>query len=156
MQRHVDEQLEEYLTGELSLKEQREIREHLHCCPSCERALAETQSARSYLAWLVPDEAPPAPGPGFYFRVQQAIERKEEASWLAELTRSLQPRLAYPLLLLVLLSAAWTLTFEVDADDDALIVLPPTQFSATISTEAERRVSRDLVMASLVEEIEED
>ena len=96
------------------------------------------------------------PGPGFYLRVQRAIERKEESSWLAELTRSLQPRLAYPLLLLVLLSAAWTLTFEVDADDDALIVLPPTQFSATISTEADRRVSRDLVMASLVEEIEED
>ena len=156
MRRHVDELLEEYVAGELSLKEQREIRDHLHGCPSCERALAEAQNSRSYLAWLVPEEAPPVPGPGFYFRVQQAIERKEESSWLAELARSFHPRLAYPLLLLVLLSAAWTLTFEVDADDDALIVLPPTQFSATISTEADRRVSRDLVMASLVELTEED
>lgn len=156
MQRHVDELLEEYLTGELSLKEQREIREHLGGCPACERALAETQSSRSYLAWLVPEEAPPVPGPGFYLRVERAIERKAESSWLAELTRSWQPRLAYPLLLLVLLSAAWTLTMEVDVDDDALAVLPPTQFSATISSEADRRVSRDLVMASLVEVAEGD
>jgi len=156
MQRHVDAQLEEYLTGELSLREQREIREHLRGCPACERALAETRSSRSYLAWLVPEEAPPVPGPGFYLRVQGAIERKAESSWLAELTRSWQPQLAYPLLLLVLLSAAWTLTMEVEADDDALVVLPATQFSATISTEAERLLSRDLVMASLVEATEGD
>lgn len=156
MRRHVDELLEEYLAGELSLKEQREMRDHLHGCPSCERALAEAQNSRSYLAWLVPEEAPPAPGPGFYLRVERAIERKAESSWLAELTRSLQPRLAYPVLLLVLLSAAWTLTFEVDADDDALFAFSPTQFSTTITTEAERLDLRDLVMASLVEVEEED
>jgi anti-sigma factor RsiW len=156
MRRHVDELLEEYLAGELSLREQREVREHLHGCPSCERALAETQNSRSYLAWLVPEEAPPVPGPGFYVRVQRAIERKADSSWLSELSRSLQPRLVYPVLLLVLLSAAWTLTIEVDADDDALTVLPSTPFSTTVSTEAERLVSRDLVMASLVEVEGED
>jgi hypothetical protein len=44
----------------------------------------------------------------------------------------------------------------VDADDDALTVLPSTPFSTTVSTEAERLVSRDLVMASLVEVEGED
>ncbi|MGH9784094.1 MAG: anti-sigma factor family protein [Terriglobia bacterium] len=156
MRRHVDELLEEYLAGELSLKEQREIREHLHGCPSCERAMAEAQNSRSYLAWLVPEEAPPVPGPGFYLRVERAIERKAESSWFAQLTRSLHPRLAYPLLLLVLLSAAWTLTVEVDADDDALFAFPPTQFSTTVDTEADQLDLRDLVMASLVEVTEED
>ena len=156
MRRHVDGLLEEYLAGELSLREQREIREHLGGCPSCERVLAEAQNSRSYLAWLVPEEAPPVPGPGFYLRVERAIERKADSSWLANLTRSLQPRLAYPLLLLVLLSAAWTLTVEVDADDDVLFAIPPTQFSTTISTEADQLNLRDLVMASLVEVMDED
>jgi anti-sigma factor RsiW len=156
MRRHVNAQLEEYLTGELSLREQREIREHLRGCPSCERAVAEAQNSRSYLAWLVPEEAPPVPGPGFYFRVQRAIERKADSNWLSDLSRSLQPRLVYPVLLLALLSAAWTLTFEVvDFDDDALVVLP-THFSLTVTTEADRLDLQDLVMASLVEVEEED
>ena len=155
MQRHVDEQLEDYLSGSLSLREQREIREHLSRCRSCERALAETRDSQSYLAWLVPTEAPPIPGPGFYFRVQEAIERKTDSGWFSELARSFHPRLAYPVLLLGLLFVAWTMTFEVESDDDLLAVLP-TQFSTTISSEAERLDSRDLVMATLVDVTEGD
>lgn len=151
MQRHVEGQLEDYLSGSLSLREQREIREHLSRCRSCERALAETRDSQSYLAWLVPTEAPPTPGPGFYFRVQEAIERKTDSGWFSELARSFQPRLAYPVLLLGLLFVAWTMTFEVETDDDGLLAVLPTQFSTIISSEAERLDSRDLVMATLVD-----
>jgi anti-sigma factor RsiW len=154
--RHLaEEQLEEYLGGELSFEEERVFEEHLHLCRACAQSLAEARSSRSYMAWLVPEEAPPAPSPGFYFRVQGAIDRRMESSWLADLTRSLQPRLAYPLVLLMLLSAAWTLSVEVDAEEDLLAAFP-TQFSTTISSEAERLDSRDLVMATLVDLTDEE
>ena len=151
MHQHVDDQLDAYLAGELSLDEERVFQEHLRQCRPCEQALAEARSSGSYLAWLVPEEAPPVPGPGFYARVQQNIERKAESSWFGVLAQSWQPRLAYPLLLLGLLFAAWTMTFEMDVDDDGVFGLPPTQFSSVVPSEAERLDSRDLVMTSLVE-----
>ena len=155
MRHLVEEQLEEYLGGELSSEEERAFADHLQRCGACARSLAEARSSRSYMAWLVPEEAPPAPSPGFYFRVQRSIDRRMETSWLADLTRSLQPRLAYPLMLLMLLSAAWTLSLEVDVDDDLLNAFP-AQFSTTISSEAERLDSRDLVMATLVDLTDEE
>ena len=156
MQRHVDEQLEAYLAGELSPDTERVFQAHLRQCHSCEQVLAEAQNARSYLAWLMPEEAPPLPGPGFYLRVQRAIERKTESSWLSVLARSWQPRLAYPLLLLGLLFVAWTLTFEMDVDDDSVFGFPPNQFSSVISSEADGLDSRDLVMTTLIEIVEGD
>lgn len=155
MRHLVEEQLEEYLSGELSSEEERRFEEHLQLCRACSRSMAEARSSRSYMAWLVPEEAPPVPSPGFYFRVQRAIERRMESSWLADLTRSLQPRLAYPLLLLMLLSAAWGLTIRMDTEDDFVFAFP-NRFSTTISSETERLDSRDLVMATLVDVTEEE
>ena len=155
MRHLVEERLEEYLGGELSSEEERAFGEHLERCRGCAHALADARNSRSYMAWLVPEEAPPVPGPGFYFRVQRAIDRRMESSWLVELTRSLQPRLAYPLLLLLLLSVAWTLSVEADFDDDSVFAFP-TQFSDTISSEADRLDSRDLVMATLVDVTDEE
>jgi anti-sigma factor RsiW len=155
MRHLVEEQLEEYLGGELSFEDERVFEEHLQQCRACARSLAAARSSHSYMAWLVPEEAPPAPGPGFHFRVERAIERKLESSWLAQLSRSLRPRLAYPLVLLMLLSVAWTLTLEVDAEEEILAAFP-AQFSATISSEADRIDSRDLVMATLVDLTDEE
>lgn len=155
MRHLVEEQLEEYLGGELSSEEERIFEEHMQQCGACARSMAEARSSHSYMAWLVPEEAPPVPGPGFHFRVERAIEQKMESSWLAELTRSLRPRLAYPLVLLMLLSVAWTLSVKVDPDDD-LVFAFPAQFSTTISSEAERLDSRDLVMATLVDLTDEE
>ena len=155
MRHLVEEQLEEYLGGELSSEEEQAFEEHLQQCRACTESLAEARSSHTYMAWLVPEEAPPVPGPGFYFRVQRAIVRKMESSWLADLTRSLQPRLAYPLLLLLLLSAAWTLTMDVDGEEEILAAFP-AQFSATIFSEADRLDSRDLVMATLVDVTDEE
>jgi anti-sigma factor RsiW len=155
MRHLVEEQLEEYLGGELSFEDERVFEEHLQQCRACARSLAAARSSHSYMAWLVPEEAPPAPGPGFHFRVERAIERKLESSWLAQLSRSLRPRLAYPLVLLMLLSVAWTLTLEVDAEEEILAAFP-AQFSAAISSEADRIDSRDLVMATLVDLTDEE
>ena len=155
MRHLVEEQLEEYLGGELSSEEEQDFEEHLQQCHACARSMAEARSSHSYMAWLVPEEAPPVPGPGFHFRVERAIERKLESSWLAQLTRSLRPRLAYPMVLLMLLSAAWTLTMDVDTEEEILAAFP-AQFSTTISSEAERLDSRDLVMATLVDLTDEE
>jgi predicted anti-sigma-YlaC factor YlaD len=155
MRHLVEEQLEEYLSGELSCEAEHVFEEHLRQCHPCSDLLAEVRSSRSYMAWLVPEEAPPVPGPGFHYRVEQAIERKMESSWLAELTRLMRPRLAYPLVFLMLLSVAWTLTLEVEAEEEILAAFP-AQFSSTISSEADRLDSRDLVMATLVDVTDEE
>jgi anti-sigma factor RsiW len=155
MRHLVEEQLEEYLAGELTSEEERAFGEHLKRCRECADSLAEARNSRSYMAWLVPEEAPPTPGPGFYFRVQSSIERKMESTWLAELTRFLQPRLAYPLVFLALLSVAWTFSVETELEEDMLAAFP-AQFSNTISSEAERLDSRDLVMATLVDLTDEE
>ena len=156
MWKHINSRLEEYLAEELPPGEQQRVREHVSRCRPCRQALEEAQSARSYLRWLVPEEPPPVPGPGFYFRVQQAIERRVEAGWFGVVARSLRPRFAYPLLLLGLLFAAWTLTFDQDPVDESIFGFPPEQFSSNISSEADRLASRDLVMMTLVEAPEED
>lgn len=155
MRHLVEERLEEYMSGELSPGEQLAFEEHLASCSACSRSMAEARSSHSYMAWLVPEDAPPAPSPGFYFRVQRAIDRKAESSWLADLTRVLQPQLAYPLLLLMLLSAAWTLTIDLGAEEELLSAFP-AQFPAAIFSEADRIDSRDLVMATLVDVTEEE
>jgi anti-sigma factor RsiW len=155
MRHLVEEQLEEYLAGELSAEDERTFHEHLKECRACADSLVEARNSRSYMAWLVPEEAPPVPGPGFYLRVQRSIDRKMESSWLAELSRALQPRLAYPLVFLALLSVAWTFSFEADAEEDILATFP-AQFSTAISSEAERLHSRDLVMATLVDLTDEE
>ena len=156
MQCHVRDQLDEYLTGELGPDAERQFQEHVRCCRSCETALSEARSARSYLAWLAPAEAPPVPGPGFYLRVHEAIERKLAWGWFGRLAASLRPRFAYPLALLGLLFMAWTLTFEIDAAEDSVFGIPPSQFSASISSELDRVASRDLVLITLVEITEEN
>ena len=156
MRHLVEEQLEEYLGGELSAGEEQAFQEHLEQCRACTESLAEARRSHSYMAWLVPEEAPPVPGPGFHFRVQLAIEQEMESSWLAGLTRSLRPRLAYPLVFLMLLSAAWTLTMDVVDTEEEILAAFPSQFSTTISSEAERMDSRDLVMATLVDLTDEE
>ena len=151
MHQHVDDQLEAHLAGELSPDQEGVFQEHLRQCRSCEQTLAEARSARSCLAWLLPEEAPPVPGPGFYARVQQNIERKAESSWFGVLAQSWQPRLAYPLLLFGLLVAAWTMTFQMDVEEESVFGFPSTQFSSLVPSEAERLDNRDLVMTSLIE-----
>ena len=156
MQRHVRDQLDEYLIGELGPDAARQFEEHVRCCRSCETALSEAQSARSYLAWLAPAEAPPVPGPGFYLRVQQSIERKLVWGWFGRLAASLRPRFTYPLALLGLLFMAWTLTFEIDAAEDSIFGFPPSEYSAGLSDEADGVASGDLVLMTLVDMTEED
>lgn len=155
MGHHFRERLDDYLMGRLEPVERREFEQHLQHCRSCESAWAEALATRSYLAWLSPPDAPPVPGAGFYLRVQQAIEEKKATGWLTNLT-ALQPRFAYPLLLLTLLLAAWTLSLQMETVEETIFGFPPTQFSQTISSEQERLQSRDMVLMSLVEMEERD
>ena len=155
MGHHFRERLDDYLMARLEPVEKREFEKHLRHCRSCESALAEALATRSYLAWLSPSEAPPVPGAGFYFRVQQAIEGKQASGWFTNLA-ALHPRFAYPLLLLTLLFAAWTLSLEMETVEETIFGFPPTEFSQTISSEGERLQSRDRVMMSLVQMEERD
>jgi hypothetical protein len=157
MGNHVDDQVEEYLTGEMNSFALRIFEQHIAKCRFCAHALRDAREAQSCLAWLHPMEAPPEPGPDFYRKIEKSIERKAASGWLSSLAAALQgPRLAYPLLFLFLglLLTAWTFDFEPDWSDAGVLGIPPARFSDTISSEADQLRHREMVMVSLVEETE--
>ena len=157
MRNHVNDRFDDYLAGELNLDALRNFERHIDNCRSCAKELAETEDARSCLQWLLPLESPPEPGPEFYARVQSSIEKKMDSGWFGSLASALQaPRLAYPLLFLFLglLFTAWTMTSGTEWNETSVLGIPPARFSGSISTEADRMHNRDLVMISLVENID--
>jgi len=157
MRIHSQDQIDDYLAGRLNSVSLREFDRHVESCRSCARALRDAQEVRSSIEWLMPAEAPPVPGPEFYSLVQKSIEKKMESGWLGNLAVALyRPRLAYPLLFLLLglLLTAWATTFDSDWNETGLLGIPPLRYSVNISSEADRLRSRDMVMVSLVETIE--
>src|SRR5262249_39272696 len=103
---------------------------------------------------LLPLDAPPTPGPGFYASVEKSIERRMAWNWFDSLGAVLRPRLVYPLLFLGLLAAAWTLTSEgVREPDEGLTAIeyPTAEFAQMKFTTADHDVSEDMVMNNLVE-----
>lgn len=151
MQFHVTDHFEDYLAGQLRGREHDRFEGHLRNCVSCRQALREAESSRRYLQWLRPSEPPPIPGPDFYVRVRQAIERKP-SGWLGNLAAALHPRLAYPLIFVVLMLAVWTVTLpngelEELTPLDALTM----QFASISFPDADQNHYRDLVMSNLVE-----
>lgn len=153
VQNHIHDFMEDYLTGQLDLKSQRTFRQHIAGCRSCANALKDVTQANAYLQRLHPIEAPPVPGPQFYLKVQQSIEKKLDTGWFGSFAAVLQgPRLAFPLLFLFLglLLSAWTMMTTADWDAEGIMGIPPRRFSQTIASDTDR----DMVMVSLVDGIE--
>ncbi|MBI2815914.1 MAG: zf-HC2 domain-containing protein [Acidobacteria bacterium] len=151
MQQHVNAGIEEYLSGELDVHELRDFRRHLKECPSCARAVREAEDTQSCMQWLQPLEAPPAPGPDFYFKIQSSIQRNSGAGCLGSFALAFRGlRVAYPLIFLAagLLISLWTFTTQTEWGEYGVLDIPPARFSTAITTEARR----DLVMVSLVDE----
>ncbi|MBI3896509.1 MAG: zf-HC2 domain-containing protein [Acidobacteria bacterium] len=153
MQFHIREQIEDYLAGRLAeLQEREQIERHIRSCSSCRQALREDESSRWYLQWLMLTEAPPAPGPDFYVRVRQSIEQRKSSGWLGNLAAALHPRLAYPLVFMMLMLAAWTVTIPASEMEEVTPLEALTIEFASISfPDSDQNQNRDLVMDSLVE-----
>jgi anti-sigma factor RsiW len=151
MRVHIKDRLDEYLAGELGSWELRRFERHVADCSSCACAVADAQRAQAYLRALRPAEGAPQPGPEFYLKVRRSIEEKQQSSgWLATLSAALHtPRLAYPLLFLVmgLAVTVWT-TRTGDTADLGVFGIPQPVYTASASGD------RDLVMTSLVDTAE--
>jgi len=159
MRYHIKDQIEDYLSGMLDPMALREFEQHIRNCRGCDEALCDSRAARLYLECLQPLETPPQPGPEFYSRVQRSIEKKMDSGWLGDLAAAFHgPRLAYPLLFLLLglLLMAWSMNFQTEWTETGVFGIPPARFSGVISSEADRMRSRDMVMISLVETLEGD
>ena len=157
MAEHIREWLEAYLEGVLDPVSQDGFDRHVAQCGSCRKALDAALNARQCLDWLVPAEAPPVPGPEFYARVERSIERRLARNWFDSLGAVMQPRLAYPLLVLGLLAAAWTFTYDNREPEEGLAAIeyPAAEFAQMSITMADHDRSEDLVMMNLVEVPEE-
>src|SRR3954464_2196497 len=132
LQHHVTDQIEEYLAGELALASLRTFKQHLNHCPACTRALRDAQESQACMELLKPIEAPPAPGPDFYFKVQRSIQKRSDAGWLGNLAVLFRgPRLAYPILFLRagLVISVWSFSSPGDWADGVLGI-PPARFSS--------------------------
>lgn len=108
--KHIREQIDEYLRGGLDHVSRSQVAAHLADCGGCRSAVAAARETSEVLGWMVPLEAPPQPGPEFYFRVQAAIEKEQSRGWLATLASTLQPRLVYPSAMMAVLMVAWMLS----------------------------------------------
>jgi len=158
MGNHVRDQVDDYLRDVLDRGARQGFERHITGCPACQRAVETALDTRQYFQWLAPMDAPPEPGPDFYFRVRASIDQKLARSWLGSLAAAMRPRLAYPLLLLGLLLVAWALTYESREVEEGLVAMeyPATEFVQMSSLEVERSVSQDLIMMNLVELPEEE
>lgn len=154
MAQHIHNQLDAYLDGLVDPATHADMDRHIARCGSCRKALESVKGARRCLDLLLPFEAPPVPGPGFYARVEKSIERRLAWNWFDSLGAVMRPRLVYPLLFLGLLAAAWTLTSDVVREPEeglTAIEYPTAEFAQMTFTTADHDVSEDMVMMNLVE-----
>ncbi|OFW17910.1 MAG: hypothetical protein A3H27_08405 [Acidobacteria bacterium RIFCSPLOWO2_02_FULL_59_13] len=154
MRGHVQGQIDDFLAERLSRRQQWLFQEHVDSCRTCQTALQQAQVARSYLQWLVPSEPPPQPGPAFYRRVQETIQQEQSSGWFRNWAAALHPHLAYPLVGLVVLLLAWTLTFPRQGlMEDSLMGMdfPASEFVQLSFSNADRGLGRDLVIRTLVD-----
>jgi hypothetical protein len=153
MRGHIHDQLDAYLEGLLDSASQEWFDQHLAGCRACRNALIQVREARMCLDWLIPEEAPPVPSADFYFRVEQSIENRLSRNWFDTLAGVMRPSLAYPLLFLVVLAAAWTVTYEAPRPEEGLAAIeyPATEFAQMAFTTADHELSEDLVMMNLVD-----
>lgn len=150
---HIQDRLDAYLEEMLDSGTQAAFDLHVGKCGSCRRAVKAAREVRQCLNWLVPAEAPPVPGPEFYARVEQSIGRRLSRNWFDALGAAMRPRLAYPLLFLGLLTAAWTFTSDIREPEEGMteIEYPSAEFAQMSYTTADHDLSEDLVMMNLVE-----
>jgi predicted anti-sigma-YlaC factor YlaD len=152
MTEHIQDRLDAYLEAMLDSGTHSAFDRHLAECGACRRAVKAAREARQCLDWLVPAEAPPVPGPEFYARVEQSIERRLARNWFDALGAAMRPRLAYPLLFLGLMAAAWTFTSDIREPEEGLTAIeyPSAEFAQMSFTTADHDQSEDLVMMNLV------
>ena len=153
MRGHIHDRLDAYLEGMLDSRSQGLFDQHVVGCGSCRKALREAREARLFLDALIPEEAAPVPGPDFYYQVEQSIDERISRNWFEDLAGAMHPRLAYPLMFLALLTAAWTLTYDAPEPEEGLAAIeyPAAEFAAMAFTTADRELSEDLVMMNLVD-----
>jgi hypothetical protein len=158
MGHHVQEQLDDYLAKLLDSAAHANFERHVAACSDCKEALTAAREARQCMEWLVPTEAPPQPGPDFYYRVAQSIEQKRTTGWFGTLAATMRPRLAYPLAFLGLLLLAWTFTYDSRDAEEGLIAMeyPASEFAQMIFSDADEVSGQDLVMMTLLELPEEE
>lgn len=153
MRGHIQDRLDAYLEELLDSASQERFERHVADCGSCQKSLAAAREARQYINWLGPAGTAPIPGPDFFYRVEQAIDRRISRNWFENLAGAMRPRLVYPLIFLALLAAAWTLTSDRPQPEEGLAAIeyPTTEFAQMAFTTADPQVSEDLVMMNLVD-----
>ena len=154
MQEHIYDKIESYADGTLDTANRRGFEAHLSDCSKCSGQWQNFQSTQSLLGHLQLAEAPPVPGPDFYFKVRRSIAEQSDSEWFSMLPSIIRnPRFAYPLFFVFfgLLLTAFSMDYTGDLPESGIFGVPPSLTSRVSSLSANGQDRRDSVMVSLVQ-----
>lgn len=157
--RHVIELMDDYLRGGLDPESRTRVEAHLLACHSCRRALDSAGQSSAIMRWLPPPEAAPTPGPDFYYRVMDSIEREQRRGWLMNWAAGLHPRLAVPFLAMGLLLLAWVVSLPRNgqawtSDGWDEVEYPAADFAAMLYSDDSDAARHDRMMDDLFDTAE--
>lgn len=155
MANHIHDQLDHYLRDVLEPAARGQFDAHIEACGRCRQLVSEALEADDLLGMLAPTEAPPVPGPNFYFRVQDNIDKNVSQNWFSSLAATMRFQWTYPLVVMGILVAALALTSPNQDAEEGLMAMeyPSTDFAQMSFTEAavDSNLGQDLVIMSLVD-----
>ena len=156
---HIRAHIDDYLQGTLNPAERERAEAHLASCHDCRRELDEARDAIAAMSWLPHPEAPPQPGPEFYYRVQASIEKAQSMGWLTRWSLALQPRLAIPILMMGMLLLAWMISLPrhgvaMTADGWQEVEYPSADFARMTYSDDQDEARHDRMMNNLIDAVD--
>ena len=151
---HIRESIDDYLQGAMDAASVVRFDSHVAHCRECREALSNARDASTMMSWLPHPEAAPQPGPDFYYRLQESIEKAQTGGWLVRWVVGLQPRLAIPALMMGMLLLAWMISLPrhgsamtVDGWDE--VEYPSADFAQMTYSDDQDEARHDRMMDNL-------
>ena len=114
MHREIQDQIEKFLAGKLSVKASRFVSEHVETCAECREEVSAMQRHSNWMHELrTPVGETPEPRPGFYARVMERIEAEGPISiWNIFIESAFGRRIGYASVALALVLGVYLVTSE--------------------------------------------
>jgi hypothetical protein len=149
MHRLIEDNLEEYLAGEVRGRRLEELRQHLEACAGCREQVTLFEAGSQLLRSLRPGDVVD-PQPGFYGRVRGRVETQINSSvWAVFFEPMFARRLVYSSLALVVLLTAAALTTGPNEYEGATpeMYIAEQEFPPTLGHD--QLLDRDIVLTTL-------
>jgi predicted anti-sigma-YlaC factor YlaD len=141
----IEDGLEDFLAG-TACREQVRIEAHLKECAQCRKEVEEMKQMSALFATLRADN-PPVPGPDFYVRVTQRIERDRPGSFWSGI---IEPVFGKRMALASLLVLATLGTVLISRETEEYVTGPSPEMVMAVEKDAPVSIDRDQMLYTLV------